>query len=207
MIPTHMRREVGRHVRPRTVAPIAVTLVLVLLGLAPIAAETVPASPTTTPAAAMTRPSTPSPSTPPSGIDEHVPELGFVRRPELDEARARLAQPTAAAEAAEAKPKAESKGPTGKVRGRGDATWYCVEGRSPCHKDYGGGLYAAAGSEIRVGDWRGRKVTVCAGGDCVRVTLVDWCACKGDRVIDLYGEAFRRLAPLGQGIVEVSVRW
>jgi rare lipoprotein A (peptidoglycan hydrolase) len=39
------------------------------------------------------------------------------------------------------------------------------------------------------------------------VTLVDWCACKGDRVIDLYGEAFRRLAPLGRGIVEVSVRW
>ena len=45
------------------------------------------------------------------------------------------------------------------------------------------------------------------GDDCVRVTLIDWCACEGDRVIDLYGHAFRRLAPLGTGIVRVSVRW
>ena len=60
-------------------------------------------------------------------------------------------------------------------------------------------MYAAAGAEIRKGDWRGRTVTVCAGEDCIRVTLIDWCACEGNRVIDLYGDAFRRLAPLGRG--------
>lgn len=101
----------------------------------------------------------------------------------------------------------QSKAPPGRIRARGAATCYCVAGVSACHRDYGGGLYAAAGAELRVGDWRGRKVTVCTGDDCVRVTLIDWCACESDRVIDLYGDAFRRLAPLGTGILRVSVRW
>jgi Lytic transglycolase len=68
-------------------------------------------------------------------------------------------------------------------------------------------MYAAAGAELRKGDWRGRTVTVCAGSDCIRVTLIDWCACPGKRVIDLYGDAFRRLAPLGAGVIPVTVRW
>ena len=68
-------------------------------------------------------------------------------------------------------------------------------------------MYAAAGAELRKGDWRGRTVTVCAGSDCIRVTLIDWCACEGNRVIDLYGDAFRRLAPLGEGVIPVVVRW
>jgi rare lipoprotein A (peptidoglycan hydrolase) len=41
----------------------------------------------------------------------------------------------------------------------------------------------------------------------VTVQLIDWCACKGERVIDLYGDAFRRLAPLGTGVIKVKVSW
>ena len=193
--------------RPRTAVPIAAALVLALLTVAPAAVETAPASRTTTPDPAMTRSSTPTTSSLPTGIDEEDPDLGFVRRPELDEARARLAQPKAAARAAESTPKAVSKAPAGKIRARGDATWYCLAGRSSCHYARSGGMYAAAGPALRVGDWRGRKVTVCAGGDCVRVTLIDWCACGNGRVIDLYSDAFRRLASLGTGEIRVAVRW
>jgi len=107
----------------------------------------------------------------------------------------------------EATPKVEAKPRPTRLRARGDATWYCVPGVSACHRAHAGGMYAAAGAELRVGDWRGRRVLVCQGDDCVRVTLVDWCACAGDRVIDLYGDAFRRLAPLSSGVLRVSVRW
>ena len=207
MIPTHARREVGRVLRPGTAALIAPALALALLSVAPVAVESVPASQTVNPDPAMTTipittttviaPSTAVPT--PTAIDERAPEFAAIRNAALDVARAALARPPAAIEAPTPEPKAEPKAPVGKIRARGDATWYCVAGVSPCHRDYGGGLYAAAGSELRVGDWRGRTVTVCAGGACVPVTLVDWCACEGDRVIDLYGDAFRRLAPLGQG--------
>jgi hypothetical protein len=90
---------------------------------------------------------------------------------------------------------------------RGTATWYCRPGISECHYGYSGGLYAAAGSELRVGDWRGRTVLACAGGRCVRVKLIDWCACEGARVIDLYSDAYRRLAPLSTGTVRIAVYW
>ena len=93
------------------------------------------------------------------------------------------------------------------VRARGGASWYCLAGVSACHHAYAGGMYAAAGPALRVGDWRGRRVTVCQGGDCVRVTLIDWCGCPGGRVIDLYSDAFRRLEPLSSGTMTVSVRW
>ena len=109
--------------------------------------------------------------------------------------------------AREAKPEVQRKTPPTKIRARGTATWYCEDGVSPCHYAHSGGMYAAAGAEIRKGDWRGRTVTVCAGSDCIQVTLIDWCACAGNRVIDLYGDAFRKLAPLGSGIVPVTVRW
>lgn len=46
---------------------------------------------------------------------------------------------------------------------------------------------------------------VCGNGNCVTVTLIDWCACGGNRIIDLYSDAFRRLAPLSQGTIKVSV--
>jgi hypothetical protein len=80
----------------------------------------------------------------------------------------------------------------------GTASWY----QDPKHPD---GLYAAAGPALRVGDWRGRTVQVCAGS-CVTVRLTDWCACP-KRVIDLSSDAFSRLAPLSRGLVRVTVSW
>jgi hypothetical protein len=41
-------------------------------------------------------------------------------------------------------------------------------------------------------------------GNCVNVTLVDWCACGGSRVIDLFADAYRRVAPLSSGTVSGS---
>lgn len=89
----------------------------------------------------------------------------------------------------------------------GTATWYCKAGISVCHHDYPGGMYAAAGPELRVGDWRGRVVHVCGNGRCVNVRLIDWCACGGDHIIDLYSDAFTRLAPLSAGGIRVKVSW
>jgi hypothetical protein len=80
--------------------------------------------------------------------------------------------------------------------------------------DDGPGLYGAAGPLLREmlgGDptFRGESVTVCAD-DCVTVVLVDWCAC-GERggeptLVDLSPEAFARLAPLSQGVVDVTIQ-
>lgn len=107
-------------------------------------------------------------------------------------------------------PQAKVETPRPPATGRsvtGTATWYCLAGVSPCHFARSGGMYAAAGGEIRKGDWRGRKVRVCAGDDCITVTLIDWCACGGNRIIDLYSDAFRKLAPLGSGVIDVKVKW
>jgi hypothetical protein len=92
---------------------------------------------------------------------------------------------------------------------QGQATWYCLPGVSRCPYMANGGLYAAAGPAIRVGDWRGRHVRVCLDGtdECVTVTLIDWCACGGDRVIDLFGYAFVQLGPLSRGVLRVKVSW
>jgi rare lipoprotein A (peptidoglycan hydrolase) len=68
-------------------------------------------------------------------------------------------------------------------------------------------MYAAAGPALRVGDWRGRTVTVCGSGSCLNVRLIDWCACGSGRVIALYSDAFRQLAPLSSGTVSVQVTW
>jgi hypothetical protein len=98
---------------------------------------------------------------------------------------------------------------TGVVGDGPTATWYCGAG-SPCTADYPDrpgvdDLYAAAGSELRVGDWRGSRVIVCHEGRCVPVRLIDSCVCGGNRVIDLYSDAFQRLAPLSQGVIAVRV--
>jgi hypothetical protein len=68
-------------------------------------------------------------------------------------------------------------------------------------------MFAAAGPALRVGDWRGRSVEVCAAR-CVTVTLNDWCLCVVDgreRLLDLSDEAFAQLSPLSQGLVAVTV--
>jgi rare lipoprotein A (peptidoglycan hydrolase) len=80
----------------------------------------------------------------------------------------------------------------------GTATWYAT---GP------GAGHAAAGSELRRtpgSDWRGTTVQVCAER-CVVVRLTDWCACPGQRVIDLSDEDFARLAPLSVGVLRVTV--
>jgi len=81
----------------------------------------------------------------------------------------------------------------------GIATWYAT---GP------DGLYAAAGPALRQAlgpGWRGRSVTVCRS-TCIRVKLVDWCACSGTRVVDLSDEAFRALGPLSRGLLRVEVQ-
>lgn len=80
----------------------------------------------------------------------------------------------------------------------GPASWYDDPRKA--------GMYAAAGPALRVGDWRGRTVTVCAS-TCFAVVLSDYCGCPGGRVIDLSSTAFSRLAPLTQGVVRVTVTW
>lgn len=79
----------------------------------------------------------------------------------------------------------------------GVGTWYAN----------GNGVYAAAGSEIRRGSWRGRLVRVCSGAKCIKVRLVDWCGCPGKRIIDLSPDAFREFAPLSKGVIHVTVSW
>lgn len=93
---------------------------------------------------------------------------------------------------------------------RGSSTWYCLAGVSRCPAGYSGGRYAAAGPALRraLGDWRGKTVFVSyAGSKPISVKLVDWCACKGDRVIDLFGDAFAKLAPRSRGVIPVTVSW
>lgn len=80
----------------------------------------------------------------------------------------------------------------------GTASWYPASG-----------LIAAAGPGLRVGDWRGSRITVSANGRSVVVVLSDWCQCyKGtsrERLIDLSDDAFSRLAPLSRGVIRVTV--
>jgi hypothetical protein len=140
------------------------------------------------------------PTTPP-------PIADFSAGATLDDATAadRFAPPDAAGKTAA--PKVVIKRPHITTRVGGVATWYCKTGASPCHYAHSGGMYAAAGAEIRRGDWRGRQVQVCQGGRCIWVTLIDWCACAGNRIIDLYSDAYRKLDPLSGGEMAVTVGW
>lgn len=106
--------------------------------------------------------------------------------------------------------------PTSSLTGR--ASWYCRAGRSICmyaHPDGpGADLYAAAGPRLRQAlgsNWRNQRVTVSANGRSVTVVLADWCQCsKGtssEKAIDLYADAFTRLAPLSSGVVRVQIAW
>jgi hypothetical protein len=83
---------------------------------------------------------------------------------------------------------------TGSITGQ--ATWYSWHRHE-----------AAAGPALRAWlgkGWRGTRVVVCAKA-CVVVRLTDWCACKGERIVDLDSRSFRALAPLSQGVVRVTV--
>ncbi len=83
----------------------------------------------------------------------------------------------------------------GKHSLRGTATWYAYR---PGQAAAGPALRRALGKS-----WRGRTVTV----NGQRVTLTDWCACGGGRIIDLDSRTFAALAPLSRGVMRVKVRW
>lgn len=54
---------------------------------------------------------------------------------------------------------------------------------------------------------RGKTISVCTKRECIRVTVID-CNCgRNANLIDLYSDAFKRLAPLSQGTVRVTIRW
>lgn len=91
----------------------------------------------------------------------------------------------------------------------GSATHYCLpgqEGTQNCTVGYGPDDFVAAidrkDSEFRKGD----RVLVTHGDESVTVTIVDTCGCPGRRVIDLTSGAFRKLAPLGEGVIDVTLR-
>ena len=65
-------------------------------------------------------------------------------------------------------------------------------------------LGAGAAGLVTALNARGRRVTVCSSGRCVKVKLIDFCACPS-RVIDLYRDAFARLASPSRGVIRVTV--
>jgi hypothetical protein len=92
---------------------------------------------------------------------------------------------------------------------RGTATHYCLSGQrgtAYCTRGYGPeDLVAAIDTDL--GFAKGDVVIVrsLAGPESVRVTIVDVCGCPGERLIDLTSGAFRRLAPLGLGVIPVTL--
>jgi hypothetical protein len=97
----------------------------------------------------------------------------------------------------------------GAPRIRGTATWYCNDGQrgtSYCTRGYGPEDMVAA-IDTDLGFDKGDVVLVrsLAGDGQVTVTIVDVCRCPGSRLIDLTSGAFRRLAPLGLGVLPVTV--
>ena len=90
----------------------------------------------------------------------------------------------------------------------GKATHYCLPGQrgtSSCTRGYGPDDMVAA-IDRKDTPWRkGDRVLVTHGSRSVVVTIVDVCACKGARLIDLTSGAFRRLAPLSWGVIAVEL--
>lgn len=188
------RRPVGRHVsRPRFHARhlvFAAALAFILGGLIVHAVHASRSSATVIPASAFREVGHPQesrnpwPTTRTHVIVEPVPSRSSEPRPAVEQPVPEpVTRPVVVA------PKAGV---------RGEASWYDDPRKA--------GLYAAAGPALRVGDWRGRTVTVCAS-TCFALVLSDFCGCPGGRVIDLSSTAFRRLASLGRGVISVTVTW
>lgn len=100
------------------------------------------------------------------------------------------------------KPKATPKPAPKRHAIAGVATWYCLPGRSRCTRGFpAGGAYGAAGPELRaaLGKWRGKTVWV----NGVAVKLIDWCACGGNHVIDVYHSTWVRIPHPSR----VTIRW
>lgn len=93
---------------------------------------------------------------------------------------------------------------------RGTATHYCLSGQrgtAYCTRGYGpDDLVAAIDTDL--GFAKGDVVLVrslLSTGGSVTVRIVDVCGCPGERLIDLTSGAFRRLAPLGLGVIPVTI--
>lgn len=86
----------------------------------------------------------------------------------------------------------------------GKATWLCDPPTyRRCTRGYNErAMVAARGSEIPR-SWQGKIVTVSWRGRSVDVRLVDTCACKGARIIDLYAKPFRQLCACVPEVVGV----
>jgi hypothetical protein len=68
-----------------------------------------------------------------------------------------------------------------------------------------GGLYAAISPDLA--SLRGKRVRACYRGSCVVVKIID-CNCQATRSIDLFADAFRKLAPLSAGRLRgVTISW
>lgn len=84
------------------------------------------------------------------------------------------------------------------------ATWYCLAGRSRCPRSAQNGLYAAISPDL---EWlRGKDIRVCYKSSCVVVRVID-CNCQATRAVDLFADAFMRLAPLSRGRIPVTISW
>jgi hypothetical protein len=90
----------------------------------------------------------------------------------------------------------------------GTATWYCgpgQQGTSRCTRGHGPSDLVAA-IDRKDTPWnKGDRLRVSSGGRSVVVLVVDVCGCPGRRIIDLTSGAFRRLAPLGRGVIPVTI--
>ena len=86
----------------------------------------------------------------------------------------------------------------------GLATWYCATS-SACTRGYGPRDLVAAIDRKDTPYRKGDRVRVRSGGKSVVVRIVDVCACRGRRVIDLTSGAFSRLAPLSRGVIPVTL--
>lgn len=131
-----------------------------------------------------------------------LPRASYVPVPEPSPARTNVVRSERLASARRTTPTPGRAAPS--VRVRGKATWYCGAG-SRCPRGHAPGELVAA-IDRKDTPWdKGDVVTVTYRGRSVTVRIVDVCACKGSRVIDLSAAAFRALAPLSRGVITVTV--
>lgn len=70
---------------------------------------------------------------------------------------------------------------------------------------FSGGLYAAVSPDL--GWMRGKRGRACYRGSCVVVVAVD-CLCSRKGGVDLFADAFEKLAPLSAGRLRgVTISW
>jgi rare lipoprotein A (peptidoglycan hydrolase) len=109
----------------------------------------------------------------------------------------------AASEGALGTPTTPMSAPEEARRLRGTATWYC-SGPSTCTRGYSPSDLVGA-IDPTLGIARGSRVTVSSGSRSIVVRVVDVCACKGARLIDLTVGAFSRLASPSRGVIPITL--